>query len=425
MFLLLYIFITPIVSSYYIFPFTDPSKSKINLCIGTPCQHIHMHLFFSSCVSFIHESVSKETSVNDYIHSKSSTYEIISNEKHKEEYDLLNYAVLGLLTRDNFQITTTNFLHINRYEPIKNNTNSYFYYTNDDKHQCLLSLCYISDEEQKSFSVLEQIDLKYKVITITEHNVIFGKADAIVKDLPHFGKCALINNDHMQNNNKNQFWECNLFGLSFHNAQSNITLFNTKLHDGVIMFEYGLNKTFFPIEMLLAFETDIFGEAIENDICAFGIKNDLYTFTCNDKILETEIPLLDLEIDSFIMTIKTKDLLTYDNVNKEYEFGVYAADSNSKFILGKNVLEKYTLIYDKTHAYFGIYNKDNINYIKGVNYQNELFDKDYYINTMNVSAIIDYDDKGVYLKMFIGVMSVSVLYILIIKFYLNKLIKQI
>lgn len=420
MFLLLYILITPILSSYYIFPFTDSSKSKINLCIGTPCQHIHMHLFFSSCVSYILESFSKETSDNDYVHSKSLTYEIISNELHKEQYDLLNYAVVGKITRDNFQITNNNFLHINRYELINNDTNSYFYYTNDNKHQYLLSLCYSPKEEQKSFSILEQLDLKYKVITITEQNVILGKADAIVKDLPHFGKCALNNNDD------NQFWKCNLRGLSFHNTQNNVTLFNTKLYDKVIIFEYGVNKTFFPIEMLLIFETEVFGEAIENDICAFGIKNDIYTFTCNDKIFENDIPKLDLEIDSFILTIQTKDLFTYDNINKEYEFGIYATDSNDKFILGKNILEKYTLVYDKTHAYFGLYNKENINYIKGMNYQNELFDKDYYINTMNSSsAVIDYDDRGIYIKMFIVVMGVSVLYILIIKFYLNKLIKQI
>jgi hypothetical protein len=371
-------------------------------------------------VSYILESFSKETSDNDYVHSKSLTYEIISNELHKEQYDLLNYAVVGKITRDNFQITNNNFLHINRYELINNDTNSYFYYTNDNKHQYLLSLCYSPKEEQKSFSILEQLDLKYKVITITEQNVILGKVDAIVKDLPHFGKCALNNNDD------NQFWKCNLRGLSFHNTQNNVTLFNTKLYDKVIIFEYGVNKTFFPIEMLLIFETDVFGEAIENDICAFGIKNDIYTFTCNDKIFENDIPKLDLEIDSFILTIQTKDLFTYDNINKEYEFGIYATDSNDKFIFGKNILEKFTLVYDKTHAYFGLYNKENINYIKGMNYQNELFDKDYYINTMNSSsAVIDYDDRGIYIKMFIVVMGVSVLYILIIKFYLNKLIKQI
>ena len=427
MLLFLYILITPLISCYHIFPFTDSSKSKINICIGTPCQNINLNIFFSSCVSYIHRPSSNVSSTyNIYKHSQSSTNKVKSPYQYKEDYPLLHYSVIGALHSDILHESQLNFLYIDRYESLTTNIETYYNYIINNKYESLLALCYIANDNLQAFSLLHQMNLKYKVITITNQHIIFGKTDSIIKDYTHYGTCSLINNDYASPNKENQFWECTLLGVSAYIPQSSqLSLFNMKLNN-VVMFEYGVNKTYFPIEMLLQFEVEVFRDAIDDDICVFGIKNDVYTFTCNDKILTKEFPNFKLEIGYFIMTINGKELFIYDKINNEYEFGIYAIDSNKKFILGKNILGKYILVYDKTHEYFGMYNKDTISYIKEFNDHNKrIFNDDYYINTIK---FIDYNNNEclyLIIIMLIMLMGVSLIYISLTKFYLNKLLNKI
>ena len=319
----------------------------INICVGKKDQCVDLVLDINSGHTFV-QSINNPMSDIEKINEKSSNIEILSK---NEILRFINQKTINSnLIQSSIFIKKEEIKNIKYHSAIESKD---FGFING-----IFGLGYSTDLKESEINILtqlketKQIDNKSYYIKYTEYQkglLKLGFIPDFVDDYEKTGYCE----------NELTFfgeWGCNIKGILIGNNTYDEHMI--KVEDQRFIFDYNSPKNLFPISYLLKLEKEYFGIYIKRGDCFFGFKNEYYTFTCNNKEIKSLSDLIIIT-EYWAINFPTKELFTYNIVDKEYEFNFYGKDDNDFFVFGIPLLKEMELAFflDREEMYFTSSNK--------------------------------------------------------------------
>ena len=319
---------------------TDEFLSS-QICLGTPPECTHAVSYFSSCKSFIADSTASLEVSHTYLIGNSKTYSLIKPTPIDYTYNFINKQITGVIIKDrisisNYDIGDLQLLHASKFDNFKG-------------LEALIGFCHEDNEPNHPFSFLDLVK-PHSVISIEEKTLIIGRLpEIVISNYKQYGNCKI--------DNISEKWQCDTDGFIISDiyVEEGVESFD----NNKVVFDYGVEKSLVSLHFLLFLEKVYFPKLIASNECIFGFKNNYYTFTCGNN--NYDLKPINFIFGDWIMKL-TPDML-FSEKDGEYEFNLYAIDGLDDFVLGRNILKQFTIVYDKTNNNFGFYHAKNVNYI--------------------------------------------------------------
>lgn len=330
-----------------------------NICFGSANKCFDMQIDMNSLITWVPDSENQSKVSKKFDRSESRTCSTIRQDTFTFEDGrrMAGYVVSDRLQIGNFAVDGFNFVSASNTEN--------FNYANG-----MLSLGYaIGSSSDGELSFLAQLYqkgmIKHKVISFdfiskSSGSLSIGKIPSkIVSDYQNYGTCTLEPdlNKEGQNNSVKRPWYCRIKGLVL--GKNSVTDKVIQFSSRNAKFDFTTNKNLFPIANLLKMEKEYFKSQIDSGDCNFGIKNGYYTFTCAENNY-SNLSDLTLMFENWGIHIPREDIFIFDKTDNEYEFIFYAKDGYDGFVIGTELMKKFTMVFDESNQNVGFYSQTDV-----------------------------------------------------------------
>ena len=259
-------------------------------------------------------------------------------------------------------VSTIAKTNLNNFQFISVSSNEEIY---DKSLEGYFGLGYPYTNDGKTYSILMNLEknnhIKKKVFTVTfnkekKGTLLLGTIpNNINNDMNNYGTCNIessFSNDYGH-------WFCKMKGLLLGKNLSNDKMINFDDNsNNKFKFDYKNPKSVLPINYLLKIQELYFNKLIDNSQCSFAMNKGYFTFSCSSNNYNELSELIFVVNDEFGFLINKDDLFDYNEENKKYDFIFYGNNAN-EFILGSNILKKFSMVFNMDENKIGMYNSEN------------------------------------------------------------------
>ena len=417
-FILIMIFILPFVMSNTAMKINLQTYNGDNfvctkICFGSFPQCFNLQLDFQSFFTWIYN---KSSTMPNYVKSfnttNSSSFILNENDNFNITYPSLVLNATGAVDK----IEIENVLNISDFKFALVNT------TSSVKFDGVIGLGYLSNENEKEYSFLEQLYLQKKIAhrvfgiefsSYKKTHIFFGEVPTIIlKDYYHYANCDLLQKKNDSNgdnaNLDNPNWQCMIKRIwlpkTFQEIKEKLT----------VVFSLNTSSLIMPYHLLSNFERE-YRTLIDEGSCWFDTLKDTTSLYCSVK---RTIPTIIIDYEKWRISIPEKILKS-----KSY-FYYYKIMSfvkgQEQIIFSLDLLKYFILIFDRENDQIGFYNSDYVSYIgrgliKKPNYE-IIVDP----SIRNSGEISIYDIKmkiRITLIVFSSIIVITVIFVTVLLFY--------
>lgn len=229
----------------------------------------------------------------------------------------------------------------------------------------MIGLGYTPTEAEEMFSFIDQLYnqnvIYHKVyaqfFSDNENGeIVFGEIPKhIVDNYQKYGRCKALDKIIDNKMYKNHNWQCSLTGVYYGN----------KYVDGLVKYFEKTKVTFsvyrkrsmVPLAILEYFEKSYLKEMIEQNKCRRTKVKKYDAISCDEYMSSGEE--MNLVFGEWSMKIPSPELFAL-NSNGKYEFIFYHKENYEKWILGRQILKLFHMVYDAHNEEIGFYSVDNV-----------------------------------------------------------------
>lgn len=319
------------------------------ICVGSENQCMDAIISTSTCNSYIVDSLEVQGLDNQYSPKKSKTFNQLSTKTRNTDYKIIGQEIKGTLGEDEFYLNNKNigkleFFHAKEISSLKG-------------IDALLGACYKS--KVSSFHSVIDLFQPHQVMSVLENKILFGSLPELaITDYNNYARCNTLSND--------ETWQCNLRGILTLNLEE---IKSNRIPEGAIKelsapitFELAYQKSLVPLSLLLYLEKLYFHNLIENNDCTLGFKNEFFYIHCAKNEYE-DLKDFSFILDDWQIVLSGEDLFVYNEEEEDFEFVLYSKLGSNEYIMGKNILRKFQVVFDKSNKNVGFYSSDKVNYI--------------------------------------------------------------
>ena len=227
-------------------------------------------------------------------------------------------------------------------------------------------LGYPYTNDGKTYSILINLEknnhIKKKVFTIVNNykekkgTLLLGTIpNNINNDMKNYGSCNIESNF----SNDYGHWYCKIKGLLLGKSLANDKMINFDDNsNNKFKFDYKNPRSIIPMSYLLKIQELYFNKLIDNVQCTFSMNNGFFSISCSSNNYNELNELTFLVNDDFGFLITKEDLFIYNDGSKKYDFILYGINENV-FILGSNILKRFSIVFNMDENKIGMYNSDN------------------------------------------------------------------
>ena len=236
----------------------------------------------------------------------------------------------------------------------------------------------------EEYSIIEQLYEKkfifHKIFsvdfsTVKPHMMIGDVSNVIINDYQNYGTCKLLQRDP-RTKQQSSHWQCNVNSIKLENLNEVVPL-NTP-----VLFSLNHTNTYLPYSLFNYIQKE-FRSLLNEYKCSFIVNPNSIILSCNEGVI---LPSLTLNFDKWSVTIDHKKNLYDGRTGNNHVY--YFKENEEKFVLGKNVLKHFTVVFDKENSVVGLYNPDLVSYIG-----NGPIEKPTYNNNNKGLSTLARDDK--------------------------------
>lgn len=332
---------------------SNPQGITTNICIGSNKQCFDTNISLNSIITWVPHEQNSMRRVSKFEDDSSKTCDIVDR-----KFSFItesNSSIDGKLLKDTLSLSSTKI-------------NDFIFLAAIDSEsfprtEGMLSLGPPLLDGDNRYSILSYLKssslINHQVISIKYNSkkekgqIDIGQIPSdIMDDYKVYGVCELKFTLPKVKDSDIPFernWQCEVKGIVIGNEITDSII----EYKSYVRFDYGVNRSIIPIEVLLKLEKEYFSKQIESGNCNFGVKNDLYTYTCYD--FDFELNDITIVFESWGMVLRIKDLMFYDENDKEYEFALHGKYNENNYILGTDIIDKYIMVFDLSNTNIGFY----------------------------------------------------------------------